>query len=102
MAATPVAPSTPEALGNPKRSDLDTLDISNTSETRREEGSPSTPDHVEHRDMPATGYIFKWNEDDIDGSRSYRSYQKLPKAEAEDIQEVVTFVTSLANLTHVN
>jgi len=68
LAAAPVAPSTPEALRNTERSDLDTLNISNISETRLEEEAPSTPDHKDHEDMPATRYIFKWNEDNIDES----------------------------------
>ena len=29
---------------------------------------PSAPDHIDHMDKPATGYMFKWNEEDIDGS----------------------------------
>ena len=63
-----MAPSTPEALRNSEKSDLDTLNISNISDTRMEEESPSTPDHMEHMDMPATKYMFKWNEDDKDAS----------------------------------
>ena len=68
LAAAPVAPFSPEALRNTEKPDLDILNMSNTSETRMEEEAPSTPDHIDHEELPATRHIFKWNEDDIDGS----------------------------------
>ena len=63
-----MAPSSPEALRNAERSDLDNLNISVTSETRIEEEAPSIPDYMDQEDMPATRYIFQWNEEDIDWS----------------------------------
>ena len=68
LAAAPVAPSSPEALRNTEKPNLDILNMSNTSETRMEEEAPSTPDHIDHEELPAIRHIFKWNEDDIDGS----------------------------------
>ena len=58
------------ALRNPEKSDLDTLNVSNISETRREEEAPSTPEHIDPIGEPAARYTFKWNEDNIDGSRA--------------------------------
>ena len=63
-----MAPSTPEALRNSVKPDLDTLNMSDISETRMEEETPSTPDPIDDMDMPATKYRFKWNDDDIDAS----------------------------------
>ena len=68
LAAAPVAPSTPEALRNAERSDLDNLNVSCTSETRMEEEAPSISDSLDLEDIPATRNIFQWNEEDIDWS----------------------------------
>lgn len=68
-AAAPAAPSTPEGLRNSERSNLDTLTTSPMEEKREEEEVSSSPDHSDHKpNIPATRYIFQWNEEDLDWS----------------------------------
>ena len=59
----PSTPSTPEGLRSSMSGDLDTLTTSPLN-TSREEEVPSTPN------LPATRKVFKWNDDDMDGSQA--------------------------------